>query len=43
MIKKTAHDMPFILVDAFLIRVFNKKANKHFEQYNSARHAKHAK
>lgn len=42
--KKKVHFTPFILVDIFLIRVFNKGANKqHIKQNNSARDTKHAK
>lgn len=43
-LKKKSHFIPFILGDIFLIRVFNKRANKqHVKQYNSARDTKHAK
>lgn len=42
--KKKVHFTPFILVDIFLIKVFNKRANKqHVKQYNSARATKRAK
>lgn len=42
--KKKVHFTPFISVDIFLIRVFNKGANKqHIKQNNSARDTKHAK
>lgn len=43
-LKKIVHFTPFFLVDIFLIRVFNKRANKqHVKQYNSARDTKQAK
>lgn len=43
-LKKIVNFAPFILVYIFLIKVFNKRANKqHVKQYNSARATKRAK